>query len=79
MSLEFAKTPMGKRYYEVTLPALIESQTRLAKATEESNLIMASSNKQKERSLKLEHRKLLLEMKKMNLNETDLDKANGEG
>lgn len=79
MSLEFAKTPMGKRYYEVTLPALIESQNRLAKATEEANLILASSNKQKERALKLEHRKLLLEMKKFNLNENDLDKNSNEG
>lgn len=74
MSIEFAKTPMGKRYYDVTLPALVESQTRLAKATEEANLIQATINKQNERSLKLEQRKLLLEMKKMNLNENDLDK-----
>jgi hypothetical protein len=74
MSLEFAKTPMGKKYYEVTLPALIESQNRLAKATEEANVIQAVSNKQKERSLKLEHRKLLIEMKKHNLNETDIEK-----
>jgi len=74
MSLEFAKTPMGKRYYEVTLPALVESQNRLAKATEEANAIQAASNKQNERSLKLEHRKLLLEMRKHNLNENDLEK-----
>lgn len=74
MSLEFAKTPMGKKYYEVTLPALVESQNRLAKATEEANAIKAASNKQKERELKLEHRKLLLEMKKLNINENDLEK-----
>jgi hypothetical protein len=73
MSLEFSKTPMGKRYYEVTLPALVESQTRLAKATEEANALAASSIKQKDRQLKLEHRRLLLEMKKANLNENDLD------
>jgi hypothetical protein len=74
MSLEFAKTPMGKRYYEVTLPALVESQNRLAKATEEANAIQAATNKQNERALKLEHRKLLLEMRKHNLNENDLEK-----
>ena len=65
---------MGKKYYEVTLPALIESQNRLAKATEEANAIQAASNKQNERALKLEHRKLLLEMKKANINENDLEK-----
>jgi hypothetical protein len=74
MSLEFTKTPMGKRYYEVTLPALVESQNRLAKATEEANAIQAAANKQNERALKLEHRKLLLEMRKHNLNENDLEK-----
>jgi hypothetical protein len=46
----------------------------LAKATEEANAIQAPSNKQNERSLKLEHRKLLLEMRKHNLNENDLEK-----
>jgi hypothetical protein len=74
MSLEFAKTPMGKKYYEVTLPALIESHNRLAKATEEANAIQAATNKQNERALKLEQRKLLFEMKKHNINENDLEK-----
>ena len=61
--LEFAKTPMGKRYFERDLPALIESNKELAKAQNEANALMATQIKQRNRQLQLEQRKLILEMK----------------
>lgn len=67
--IDFAKTPMGKRYFEDTLPRLIESHNRLAKATEEQNALTATQIKQQERQLKLEHSRLMFEMKKANINE----------
>lgn len=66
---EFSQTPMGKRYYEQTLPALIESQNRLAKAIEEANLLASASIKQNERRLKLEHSRYLFERGKANIND----------
>jgi hypothetical protein len=72
MDNEFIKTPMGKRYLEVTMPALVESNNRVAKAQEEANTLMASIIKQKTRSMKLEQRKLLVEMKKAGLELQDL-------
>ena len=44
--VEFFQTMMGKRYYESTLPNLIKSNERLAKAIEKQNaLLEANSNK----------------------------------
>jgi hypothetical protein len=60
---EFYKTPMGKKYYERDLPALIESNKQIAKAQQESNALAATQIKQENRRLQLEQRKLLLEMK----------------
>lgn len=70
--MEFSKTPMGKTYYERTLPALIESNNRLAKAQEEANALAAMQIKQKSREMQIEQRRLLVEMKKAGLSLTDL-------
>ena len=69
---EFYKTPMGKRYYERDLPALIESNNRIAKAQEESNALAATKIKQENRRLQLEQRKLLVEMKSSGIELKDL-------
>lgn len=34
---EFYQTPMGRRYYESTLPKMVETLERIAKALEDSN------------------------------------------
>lgn len=62
MNSEFYKTPMGKKYYERDLPALIESNNRMAKAQEEANALMANRIKQENRKMQLEQRRLLVEM-----------------
>jgi hypothetical protein len=69
---EFHKTPMGKKYYEKDLPALIESNNRIAKAQEESNALSVTKIKQENRRLQLEQRKLLVEMKTSGIELKDL-------
>lgn len=34
---EFFQTPMGRRYYESTLPKMVETLERIAKAMEDAN------------------------------------------
>lgn len=70
--MEFYKTPMGKKYYEKDLPALIESNNRMAKAQEEANALAASHIKQEERRLQLEKRRLLVEMRIAGISKEDL-------
>ena len=72
MDSEFIKTPMGKRYLEVTMPALVESNNRVAKAQEEANVLMANTIKQNTRRMQLEQRTLLFEMKKAGITLADL-------
>ena len=52
----FHKTLIGKKYYQKDLPALIESQNRLAEAIEKQN--------------KIEEKKILLEAKKLKANKS---------
>ena len=72
MDIEFIKTPMGKKYLEYTLPALVESNNRIAKAQEEANVMSANLIKQNTRKMQLEQRKLLLEMKVHGIKLSDL-------
>ena len=37
MQIEFFKTPMGRKYYEGTLPELVRQIERLAEAVEKNN------------------------------------------
>ena len=53
---DFHKTMIGKKYYQKDLPALIESQNRLAVAIEKQN--------------KIEEKKILLEAKKLKANKS---------
>lgn len=59
MDQEFAKSMMGRKYFMKDLPALIESNERLAKALEKSN--------------KLEEKRIILEAKRQKLNERKTD------
>lgn len=70
--MEFYKTPMGKKYYERDLPALIESNNRMAKAQEEANALMANRIKQETRKMQLEQRRLLVEMSRHGITLKDI-------
>lgn len=70
--MEFYKTPMGKKYYERDLPALIESNNRMAKAQEEANALMANRIKQETRKMQLEQRRILVEMRRHGITLKDL-------
>ena len=54
---------MGKKYYDRDLPALIESNNRIANAQEMANALLSKKIKQDERRMQVEHRKLMVEMK----------------
>lgn len=69
---DFYKTPMGKKYYERDLPALIESNNRMAKAQEEANALTATRIKQETRKMQLEQRMLLVEMHRAGITLKDL-------
>lgn len=72
MEESFYKTPMGKKYYDRDLPALVASNNRIAEAQEKANALAAQKIKQENRRLQLEQRKLLVEMKAHGIELKDL-------
>lgn len=63
MEAEFAKTPLGKKYFQHDLPLLIKSNEKLAQVQEDHNKIMEKMYIQNEKRYKLEQKRLLLEAK----------------
>lgn len=72
METEFAKTPMGKKYFQSDLPSLIKSNEKLAQAQENHNKILEKMYIQGERKFKLEQKRLLLEAKKHGIDLRDM-------
>lgn len=72
MESEFAKTPMGKKYFQMDLPSLIKSNEKLAQAQEEHNKILEKMYIQKEKKFKLEQKRLIFEAKKEGIDLRDM-------